>query len=114
MAQAEVGPHDVLYKVQHGDSVGHLADHSYGDWQDRTRIVEANRDRVQPDGRSLRETGTIQPGWTLVIHEPTQGVRAVLAVARALMAPATLREQTTRLVSAADAPGLLVRTLRSM
>jgi hypothetical protein len=49
--------------------------HFYGDWRAYPRVVEANRDRVQPDGRSLGETGTIHPGWTLVIPEPTHGVR---------------------------------------
>jgi LysM repeat protein len=74
-AQAQVGPNDLLYKVHHGDSVGRLADHFYGDWQDYARMVDANRDRVQPDGRNLGETGTIHPGWTLLIPEPTHGVR---------------------------------------
>jgi LysM domain len=74
-AHGEVGPSDLLYKVQHGDSVGRLAARFYGDWQSYTRIVEANRDRLQPDGMTFGETGTIHPGWTLVIPEPTHGVR---------------------------------------
>ena len=74
-AQTEVGPNDVLYKVQHGDSVGRLAAEFYGDWQLYTPIVEASRDRVQPDGMTLGATGMIKPGWTLIIPEPSKGVR---------------------------------------
>jgi nucleoid-associated protein YgaU len=72
---AELGPNDLLYTVQAGDSVGRLAAHFYGDWQEYTRIVEANQERVQPDGRTLNETGTIHPGWQLLVPEPTRGVR---------------------------------------
>lgn len=77
VAQGAVGPNDVLFTVQPGDSLGHLAEHFYGDWQAYTRILHANRDRVQPDGRCLRETGTIHPGWTLIIPEPTSRERGV-------------------------------------
>jgi nucleoid-associated protein YgaU len=72
---ADVGPNDVLYTVQAGDSVGRVAAHFYGDWQAYPRIVEANQERVQPDSRTLSETGTIHPGWQLLVPEPTQGVR---------------------------------------
>src|SRR6266567_1421302 len=65
---------DMLYTVQRGDTLSAIAERFYGDPSAFNRIVEANLDREQPTGRTLKDARFIYPGWQLVVPQPTQGV----------------------------------------
>jgi LysM repeat protein len=70
----ELPEHDLVYLVESGDSLARIAERYYGDWKAYELIFQANRERQQPDGRSLGNAGAIYPGWKLVIPGPTQGI----------------------------------------
>ena len=70
----ELGPGDVLYRVQPGDTLWTIAERFYGDPWAFKRIVDANLGREQPGGRTLRDARFISPGWQLVVPEPTQDI----------------------------------------
>jgi nucleoid-associated protein YgaU len=64
----------VIYTVQPGDTLYGIAARLYGDPAAYERITQANAGRPMPDGRTLEDPGLIQPGWQLVIPEPTHAV----------------------------------------
>src|SRR5262249_9806514 len=50
----DLEPGDVLYKVQPGDNLSHIAQRFYGDQARFSQIVSANLGREQPGGATLR------------------------------------------------------------
>ena len=69
---SDLQPGDIVHVVRPGESLAYLAAHYVGDPQAWKQIYADNRERTQPDGRSLREAGKISPGWLLVIRNPKQ------------------------------------------
>ncbi len=61
----EAEPEPVTVTVQRGDSLWRLARIHLGSGDRWREIYDLNRDRVQPDGRSLRNPDLIQIGWVL-------------------------------------------------
>ncbi len=61
------GPADSHYEVQPHDSLWKIAQQETGDGGNWTILADANRGRVQSDGRTLCDPNIIQPGWDLVI-----------------------------------------------
>lgn len=58
----------VEHVVERRDTLWDLAERYLGDGYRAPEIFELNRDRPQPDGRSLTDPGLIRPGW--VLHIP--------------------------------------------
>jgi DNA-binding SARP family transcriptional activator len=71
----QLGPGDVLYTVQPGDTLNSVAENFFGDPDEYPQIVVDNQDLPQPDGRTLAEARQIFTDYRLVIRNPRQ-VRA--------------------------------------
>jgi nucleoid-associated protein YgaU len=70
--EIHLGPGDLLYTVQPGDSLDSLAEQFYGDPAEYRQIVADNQDLPQPDGRTLADARQIFAGYRLVIRNPSQ------------------------------------------
>jgi len=55
------------------DSLWDIAERTLGDPFRYKEIFELNRDRAQPDGRTLVEADLIHPGWTLIMPADASG-----------------------------------------
>ncbi|MDA1359773.1 LysM peptidoglycan-binding domain-containing protein [Glycomyces luteolus] len=60
-----------VHTVQRGENPWTLAEHYYGEGAQWQAIWNANKDTVQPDGRTYTDPGEIHPGWHLVIPDHT-------------------------------------------
>jgi hypothetical protein len=55
------------------DSLWEIADRTMGNPLRYKDIFELNKDRLQPDGRTLQDANLIQPGWTLRLPSDAHG-----------------------------------------
>lgn len=62
---------ETTYTVQRGDTLWTIAERFYGTGYEYKRLMTANVGRQMPDGRYFTKAGMIQPGWVLVIPEPS-------------------------------------------
>lgn len=96
---------DAGYVVQPHDSLWKIAEEQTGDGANWTMLAEANRGRVQPDGRSLEDPDLIHPGWDLLIPASDAGV--AVPTTPAPSAPPSLeptKPAPTALASSTPAP----------
>jgi nucleoid-associated protein YgaU len=61
----------IVYTVQPGDNLVGIAERFYGDGDRWQRLYEVNQGRQMADGRTFDRAGVIQPGWQLIVPEPT-------------------------------------------
>lgn len=61
----------VTYQVQPGDTLYEIAARFYGDGEVWPKILEANVGRPMSHGETFERSGVIQPGWRLLILNPT-------------------------------------------
>ncbi|GMU78499.1 MAG: hypothetical protein AMXMBFR46_12940 [Acidimicrobiia bacterium] len=73
-APAIDGTGDAVHVVEPGDTLSGIAARYLGDPGRYPELVDANRDRTQPDGRRLEDPNLIRPGWRLLI--PATGAPA--------------------------------------
>lgn len=92
---------EVVHVVQRGHALSSIADHYLGDPTRYPELFEANRDRVQPDGRRLTDPDLIVVGWNLVI--PTAQESATEETRADPGAPVE-PEQTTEVIETETAP----------
>ena len=64
----------VVYTVQPGDNLARIADRFYADGDRWHVLYEANQGRRMEDGRTFDRAGVIQPGWRLIVPEPTEAI----------------------------------------
>jgi DNA-binding SARP family transcriptional activator len=64
------GTDDRVYAVQEGDSLWRIAERELGDGHRWREIFARNHGRRMPDGRVLRDSGLILPGWQLQLPTP--------------------------------------------
>jgi nucleoid-associated protein YgaU len=66
----------LTYTVQPGDTLVKIAARFYGDDDSHafSHIAEVNTGQVMNDGRTFSDPSVIQPGWMLVIPEPTYSI----------------------------------------
>ena len=69
--EPSAGPQAVTYEVRRGDTLWDIAAEHLGDGSQWRRIAHLNYDRVQPDGGRLDRSHRLQPGWRLVLPEPS-------------------------------------------
>lgn len=62
-----------IHVVESGESLWSIAEDELGDAERWPEIFEANRGRSFPDGRTLRDPSTIQPGWDLQLPGANTG-----------------------------------------
>jgi hypothetical protein len=61
----------IVYTVQPGDNLVRIAERFYKDGDKWHLVYESNQGRQMADGRTFDRAGVIQPGWELVVPEPT-------------------------------------------
>jgi nucleoid-associated protein YgaU len=61
----------VTYEVRRGDTLWDIAAERLGDGSQWRRIAHLNYDRAQPDGGRLERSHRLQPGWHLLLPEPS-------------------------------------------
>src|SRR5258708_18746589 len=64
----------VVYTVQPGDNLARIAERFYSDGDKWQVLYEANQGRRMEGGRTFDRAGVIQPGWRLIVPEPTEAI----------------------------------------
>jgi DNA-binding SARP family transcriptional activator len=64
----------IVYTVQPGDNLVGIAERFYADGDKWQLLYETNQGRQMANGRTFDRAGVIQPGWQLVVPEPTTAI----------------------------------------
>ena len=64
----------IVYTVQPRDNLVRIAERFYADGDKWQLLYETNQGHQMADGRTFDRAGVIQPGWHLVVPEPTTGI----------------------------------------
>ena len=67
-------PGSIVYTVQRGDNLVRIAERFYDDGDKWQLVYEANQGRSMADGRTFDRAGVIQPGWQLIVPDPTGAI----------------------------------------
>jgi LysM repeat protein len=64
----------VVYTVQPGDNLAKIAERFYANGDKWQVLYQANQGRRMQDGATFDRAGVIQPGWRLIVPEPTEAI----------------------------------------
>jgi LysM domain len=64
----------IAYTVQPGDNLVRIAERFYANGDKWHLLYETNQGRQMADGRIFDRAGVIQPGWRLIVPEPTSAI----------------------------------------